>query len=236
MTATIEKQYQYKSLSALQKWLTVSLWCDILLNAIAILGLALLFSNFNQGAKTLPTTDLNDWLDAISLVYWAEFLPTIVIATSLLIWMHRAFANLKAAGIKQLSYSPKAAVGWWFVPLANFYKPYGAMTELRLASDSRTDLENWYPGHRTSIIGLWWMSWIASKCASQWGSNTLWASNPVEGVLKNPPSWMHEQTNIGMLTMIASSVLQIVAAVLLMRLTRQITSNQKTKFESRPTN
>ena len=39
-------------------------------------------------------------------------------------WIYRAAANIVSAGTDGFSYSPGWAVGWYFIPFANFFKPF----------------------------------------------------------------------------------------------------------------
>jgi len=45
-----------------------------------------------------------------------------------------------------MEYTPGWSVGWFFVPLYNFYKPYRAITELYLASDPDGGHYSWQGG------------------------------------------------------------------------------------------
>jgi hypothetical protein len=74
-----------------------------------------------------------------------------------LVWQHRSQANLHAARVRELEYSPGWAVGWWLIPFANFVKPFQTMRELWAASggDQRWRLVKTWP-----LIGWWWAGWI----------------------------------------------------------------------------
>jgi hypothetical protein len=78
-------------------------------------------------------------------------------------WVYRAKANTAALGAAHLHFTPGWAVGWYFIPIANFWKPYLAMKELWQASHA--------PGawHETAIGGLlprWWTLWLLSLLSS----------------------------------------------------------------------
>lgn len=61
------------------------------------------------------------------------------------------------AGFPQpfLQNTPGWAVGWYFIPIANFWKPYGAMKEIVQASTVREGLA-------ASLLPTWWTLWLAS--------------------------------------------------------------------------
>jgi hypothetical protein len=78
-------------------------------------------------------------------------------------WIYRAKANTAALGAAHLRFTPGWAVGWYFIPIANFWKPYLAMKELWQASHA--------PGAcpEAAIGGLlprWWTLWLLSLLSS----------------------------------------------------------------------
>ncbi len=53
----------------------------------------------------------------------------------MLLWIHAAHKNLRALGTPDPQFTPGWAVGWWFVPIMNFFKPCQAMLELGRGSN-----------------------------------------------------------------------------------------------------
>jgi hypothetical protein len=97
----------------------------------------------------------------LALVSILVFLPTVVV---FLVWRHRVQANLQGALlVRGLEYTPGWAVGWWFVPIANLFKPKQAMNEAWLATDPEVP-----PGStawRTkapAMLSWWWACWLLS--------------------------------------------------------------------------
>ncbi len=45
-------------------------------------------------------------------------------------WLHRAYRNLEIFGKNNNRFSPGWAVGWWFIPVANIFRPFQIMDEL----------------------------------------------------------------------------------------------------------
>lgn len=56
---------------------------------------------------------------------------------SFLAWFSRSYRNLRALGAEGLEYSPGVAVGWWFVPIGNCWKPFGVAVEIWKARTPR---------------------------------------------------------------------------------------------------
>ena len=75
------------------------------------------------------------------------------------VWQHRAQRNAIELNGGGLEYTPGWAVGWWFIPIANLFKPFQAMRELWKASHGGT----WRALPTWALIGWWWGVWIASS-------------------------------------------------------------------------
>src|SRR5262249_476382 len=56
----------------------------------------------------------------LGIPYNFAYIPT---AVFFLIWLHRTYSNLAALGAEHLRMSPGFAVGFWFIPLANYVMP-----------------------------------------------------------------------------------------------------------------
>jgi len=95
----------------------------------------------------------------------------VILANSLLLiatyvvfgmWIYRAAANVVAAMVPGFDYTAGWAVGWYFVPLANLFKPFGAMRQIWNASHSGgSDLDRGEP-----LLVYWWGIWTLTGIAS----------------------------------------------------------------------
>jgi hypothetical protein len=93
-----------------------------------------------------------------------------------LVWLHRLSTNLHAYSGVRLEHSPGWAVGWFFVPVANLFKPYQVMKEV------------WRVSHGTRAVGAapvgwWWALYLASGFLGRLSStlSTRAASYGIEG-------------------------------------------------------
>jgi hypothetical protein len=78
----------------------------------------------------------------------------------ILLLIYRFSKNAHAFGFLKLKTSPLRAIGWFFIPLLNFFVPYIILKEIWAASRSPDR-----PAKSASIIGLWWFLFIlASVC------------------------------------------------------------------------
>lgn len=87
------------------------------------------------------------------------FLASVVVIS---MWIYRAHANLQAAGF-ETEFTPGWAVGWYFIPIMNLFKPFQAMRELYNTSQGvATD----FGGETPSDVGIWWSCYIAGNILS----------------------------------------------------------------------
>jgi uncharacterized protein DUF4328 len=74
-------------------------------------------------------------------------------------WIYRASANAHAIS-DEMTITPGWAVGWYFVPIMNLFKPFQAMREIWMASHFKG---NWHGEPAPAILGWWWGLWLASN-------------------------------------------------------------------------
>ena len=93
---------------------------------------------------------------AAGVVWLVVFVVTAIVWC---VWQHRAQRNAIELADGKLEFTPGWAVGWWFVPFANFVKPFQTVRELWKAS---------HGGHNArvvatwSAIGWWWGLWLSA--------------------------------------------------------------------------
>lgn len=94
----------------------------------------------------------------------------LICAVVVAMWIHRAHANLLAAGLDGLEYTPGWSIGWFFVPVACLFKPFEAMRELW----ERSHMLEGGPSHRTDYrLIVWWTCYLASSFAGMLTSLTI---------------------------------------------------------------
>lgn len=134
-----------------------------------------------------------------------------------LVWQFRGHANLRAARLPELEYGPGWGVGWWFVPFANFVKPFGAVRELWKASEGRDD---WWRVRTWPVVGWWWASWIVAGVFGTVGSITSDEETPTLDSLIATDEWI-----------IATEVVVVIAAVLAILIVRSVGRRQDALVE-----
>lgn len=134
---------------------------SVAIHLVIGLGLA---TFIGEGLETFGAIDTNaidpgplTMLFAVVYIgFGIAFLASVVFVA---MWIYRAHANLRAADI-ETEFSPGWAVGWYFVPIANLFKPFQAMRELWNASHmAPTDFGSDAPGD----VKVWWGFFIVGN-------------------------------------------------------------------------
>lgn len=122
-------------------------------------------------------------------------------------WIVLAHRNLPALGARHLEFTPGWAVGWFFVPIANFWKPYQAMRSLWQNSRdaARPDIQD-----TTWVLPVWWGLWIISLVLGNIVLRTSFRATTIEQLVVT--------TQVTLLNCVVDVILNIVAAVLVGRI------------------
>ncbi|MEL6723667.1 MAG: DUF4328 domain-containing protein [Pseudomonadota bacterium] len=143
-------------------------------------------------------------LGGVDLVYRLSYIVCIILSSWLLF---RATRNLQSVAPGRLVTTPHWAWLWFFIPVANFYKPYKAVAEI----DRETRRAIGVSQQQSPLLMTWWVCFILSIF--------LGATN-IQLPLAN-------LTQILMVLDVISGILGIVAAVLFFRITRELSELQE---------
>jgi hypothetical protein len=90
----------------------------------------------------------------LALGYTVVFVATVILVG---MWIHRAHANLRLVDGLETVTTPGWAVGWYFIPIANLFKPYQAMKELWASSHGISDR---FTDEGQGPLPAWWGCWL----------------------------------------------------------------------------
>lgn len=210
--------------SGLAKWTRTFLYLilavDIALFVSAIMEYQLLTSYRDGAFDANPAefdllAESNDLRQsAVGIAYLVVFIATVVLFAK---FIYRASYNLRSFGAQGLRFTPGWAVGWYFIPIANLWKPYQAMKEVWNAS---VDPVNWESMGGNSLLNGWWFFWIVAGIASQFSFRTWQRAESLEDYIRADV--------IDMVTQLISFPLDILAIILIGRVAAaQMESHQK---------
>jgi hypothetical protein len=152
---------------------TLSFWTTILFGAIvavsalsALLGAAQFLLPYDLSAEDGEI--ISAWLIPQGLVMLLQFPLRIAVIVVFLVWLHRAYTNLTALKANYTEYSPGWAVGYWFIPILNIFRPLQVVQEVWRESDPEFDPElNFLSANMGTkpLLLAWWLCFLASNIA-----------------------------------------------------------------------
>jgi hypothetical protein len=201
----------FKPLPPLTRLLTVLLKINVGILIVAVFGDIYGWSEYS---KLPPSTDVSDTFlltDGLNLVIGLiQFLFAIFLAITFLRWIHRANKNLHVLSSEPMTFSPGWSIGWYFIPIANLFKPYQAMKEIWTVAHRATPTDG-------SILGWWWFLWIVSNVL---GRLCMKLAFRLEDAQSYANSAMADAVSDGV-----DIVLNIVALMLITRISRAYCKN-----------
>ena len=140
-----------------------------LLLRIALAGsLMMLLTTLHEARRTDnvdPTGEIATQYSRQSALGSFVTLSSVVTFVALLVWIHAVYSNLEAFGARNLNSSAGWAVGSFFIPIANFWKPYQALVEVWSHSDPA--VERGWSARPPALLTWWWVLWALVAIASR---------------------------------------------------------------------
>ncbi len=164
---------------------------------------------------------------ALPAFLWLPSLLSWAVIVLWLIWQHGSTTNLWARGYRDLKTRPGWAVGWWFIPFANYVMPLVAMLEL-----DRRSTPDGVPRKASPLLGWWWAAWIASSTVPAIGAVSSVISAVTELSDQRVTDVIDFTTAAHTLApwLLLAGVLQAIAAGLAIAVIRRIDDGQVTLF------
>ena len=210
---------RYRPASTLVLVLTVLLATDIVLSVAGAGSEWLQIQLLDEAASGIAIDDdratANDLRE--SLIGIAQFGVNILMAILFLVWIHRANKNARVLGARDMEFTPGWSVGYFFVPIANLFKPYQAVKEIWKASNPE-GTHDWREAPASPILGLWWASWLLRNILGQIAFRSAWHAQSVSEM--QIATWIN----------FWSDFFEIPAAVLVLLVIRGIHTMQENKF------
>ena len=124
-----------------------------------------------------------------------------------LMWIYRANRNARGLGAEGMTFTPGWSVGWFFIPIANLWKPFQAMKEIWQAS---ADPAAWRSQKPPSLLSTWWALWIFSNLLANLSFGMLLRSDTSSELL------------VGEVVTLISGLMDIPLCLVAMRMVRQL--------------
>jgi hypothetical protein len=166
----------FRQLSGPAAWAKRALVLAIVIDVLSIVsGLAeiRLLERAAAGNATGAELLAND--ERQQLVAVVQLVALALGAVFFLRWFRRAYANLRAFGAAT-RHSPGWAIGYWFIPILNLFRPKRIADEIWRSSKPDD-------GERApQLISLWWAAFIAAGAAGQIGFRIYGGAETIESL------------------------------------------------------
>jgi hypothetical protein len=135
-------------------------------------------------------------------------------AATFLVWLFRIVANNHALGARALRFTPGWSVGWWFIPIANFVRPFQVVAESWRAADPRQPRSS--PDGRAAsrvspLVVVWWIAFIVGNVIARFSVAT--GPDTLDG--------LHTTTEAAILSSSVLLVAALLAVFVVVRLTQR---------------
>jgi hypothetical protein len=110
-----------------------------------------------------------------------------------LMWVHRANKNLGSLGAAGLRFTPGWAVGWFFIPFMNLFRPCQVVSEIWQASDPKVDTRDgtsWKAVVTSPIVGCWWVLFLISTFVANMAMRLIFTGAELSDLLNSTYAYM----------------------------------------------
>lgn len=136
----------------------IAIFAVIATSSVSIVALVLLLNG-----AVWPVDYYSDELHPVDAIVLIDLLALLISTVFVGMWIHRAHKNLYAIALPDLEYTPGMSVGWFFIPIANLFKPFQAMRELWNASHGAVGR---YDDPAPGLFWVWWLAHVFSGVGS----------------------------------------------------------------------
>lgn len=110
-------------------------------------------------ARSLRGVSESGLLDRLESFDKLFFTVSVVNLILFLVWIYFTVRYLYRLSYGRMRFTPGWSVGWFLIPIANLWKPYQVVNEIRLRSEKFLNRFDALPPH-SSLIQLWWAATI----------------------------------------------------------------------------
>jgi hypothetical protein len=212
---------------------TPSLWLFGLMGLFGLLCLLGIVADGFQAAEYhrsatgtfISSADLRGTRDFYAVVKTLQAFAFLGCTGVFIWWLRRATCNVPSLGAANPEFSPGWSVGWWFIPIANWFQPLRVVNQAWRASAPGLPAEEsaaWRDARVSPLVLVWWLSYVIGNSA--WGSavNSLSNSSKLSDKAISDLSYFILVMDVGM------AAVTVLAITVVAKLTaRQERANQR---------
>ena len=178
---------RYQDITGLTGTLKMLLSLSVLMAAIGLWSSSLQADLLDR-EFTPAEAEANDSREQLlGLIDLGLYLVTVVFFSC---WIVRANKNVRAFGAQGLRITPGWACGWFFVPIANIWKPCQAMKDLWQASHNP---HGWTSGDPCATVGVWWAAFLLNGWITNAAARATWSARSVDQLKSATTLWTFTQ-------------------------------------------
>lgn len=204
-----------KVLSGRFNWVKWFFYATALGNLLMLIGSGLLFGlDFSTYDAEFDLSSADWFLISGGLIYTIAFIGSVILFS---MFSFRAMKNLNIWGSRSAEMAPGWAVGWYFIPIANFWKPFQAMSQIWEGTKEVSPSESFeYPQ-----IGAWWLFWVLTNISANVSLRISMNGDFSESTVK-----------FGAIADIVSAVTGILAIFIIIPILKKIVDMQDAKIQA----
>jgi hypothetical protein len=203
------------------------------MSIVADLNRISLDQSFLDGGVIAPSDVQHaDDLDKIATI--CTYAGLVVGAVCFIPWFNRAYGNLARLGFRKLRYAPGWAIGGWFIPIVNLFRPKQIANDIYRGSTPGLDTQSefWKSQPLSGLLSWWWGLYIASGVLAGAGASAASTDDSQFTTAFEATRAVRDEKGGLVLTSIASGV-AIVAAILAIKLVTDLTRRQEEAVRAR---
>lgn len=155
--------------------LRLALWVNL-----AVVAVAFLFEIAELLGVFTFNTDPNPEFGLFEAIYGLVGLAMVMVSIATIViwcmWLHRAAKNVIEADYSDFEYTPAWAVGWNFIPFANWFKPFEVMRKIWNASTGESTVLD-FP---VPIVTRWWIAWVIAGITGNISGRIAWQAESAD--------------------------------------------------------
>jgi hypothetical protein len=148
----------YKPIAVRAHILRWWLWAGVLVDAVVTVLNAIHFSILDPdsfaGSAAVVASDERLAVGAAAMMatFWVS-------AVLWLVWFHRAYRNVESFGSISMRFGSGWAVGAWFVPILNWFRPKQIANDIWRGTDPQPP-PGWVQPPVAPLVHWWWAAWL----------------------------------------------------------------------------
>jgi Domain of unknown function (DUF4328)/Septum formation len=143
----------------LRWWLVAGVLVDAGVTVLNAIHLSILDPDSFAGSAALVASDERLVVGgaAVLATYWVSVVLW-------LLWFHRAYRNVESFGSVSMRFGTGWAVGAWFVPILNWFRPKQIANDIwRGTEPEPPEGEPWTEPRVAPLVHWWWAAWLAGS-------------------------------------------------------------------------